>query len=125
MDNKVLLKKLWATAKEYGVDSDTLHDIANSELCKTSIKSMTQRELLYMIDRVKGKACRAPDVPGMITHKQKCLIESLVKKLGWDDNPARLAGFIRKYAKTDSAEWLTKSQASSIIEGLKRMIRSG
>ena len=122
MDNQKLIKKLWATAREYGVDSEQLHDMANTELCKVSIRSMTQKELLYMIDRIKGKQCRAPDIPGMVTYKQKCLIESLAKKLGWDDNPARLAGFIRKYAKTDSAEWLTRTQASSIIEGLKKMI---
>lgn len=115
-----LNKKLWGVCREYGVDSETLHQIAKNELKLDHISECSTQEFLYLIDRVCGKKAVPPSPRGMVSPAQKALILHLAEVLGWDDQ-ARLAGFIRKYAKVHSVDWLTKRQASAVIEGLKKL----
>lgn len=120
MDNK-RMKQLWATANEYGLDSEALHDLISSELGKMSIKGLSEREAIFIIDRIKGKQGRIPEAPGMITYKQLGLIRRLEKKLDWTDNPERLKAFIYKQCGCRHIEWLSAWQASGVIEAMKRM----
>ncbi|MBQ7976004.1 MAG: DUF1018 domain-containing protein [Clostridia bacterium] len=120
MDNKYR-KRLWATVRELGLEKDIVYDIISTEFRKDSTKLLTNSEALYVIDRLKGKQSRRPDVPGMITFKQRQFIKQLEKSLGWSDNPARLRGFVRRYTGLDDLEWLSSKQAVNIIEGLKRI----
>jgi len=117
---KKLNKTLWLKCREYGVDSEMLHQIAKDELKIEHISECSIQELLFLIDRVCGKEAKAPSPRGMASPAQKGLILHLAEMLGWDD-PKRLAGFIRKFAKVDSVDWLTKHQASAVIEGLKKL----
>ena len=120
MDNNYR-KRLWATVRELGLEKEVVYDIIGSEFRKDSTKLLTNSEVLYVIDRLKGKQPRRPDVPGMITFKQKQFIKQLEKKLEWSDNPARLRGFVKRYTGLDNIEWLSSKQAANIIEGLKRI----
>ncbi len=116
-----LMRRLWAVAREYGVDKDMLHSLCIEELQEEHISHLSDRQALYLIDRVQGKDAIKPSPRGMISERQKKYIKDLEYKLGWNDNPARLAGFIKKYAKTDVIDWLTVSQAAKVIEGLKAL----
>ena len=119
------MRQLWATAKNYGMDSEMLHNLLFSELSKEHISKLSEREAKYLIDRIKGKDVPKPAPRGRASNEQKKYIRDLAAKLGWDDNPARLSGFIKKYAKIDNIDWLTAYQASKIIEALKRMVSDG
>ena len=115
------MRQLWVTARNYGLDSAMLHSLALSELSQEHISKLSEREAKYLIERIKGKDVPKPAPKGRASYEQKKYIRDLAKKLGWDDNPLRLAGFIKKYAGIDNIEWLTPYQASKIIEALKRM----
>ena len=115
------MKRLWAVAHEYGLSKEDLHNLSISELNREHISTLNEKEARFLIDRIQGKATVRPSPRGMASNEQKKYINDLAQKLGWNDNPARLAGFIKKYAKTDSIDWVTSYQASKIIEGLKKM----
>lgn len=53
---------------------------------------------------------------------QKNKIRKLEEALGWKDNPKRLRGFMKKYAKVEKLDWLTTYQASNLIEALKKVL---
>lgn len=116
-----LMRRLWAVAREYGVDKDMLHTLCKEELNEEHISMLSDRQARYLTLRVQGKDAVKPSPRGMITAEQKKYIRDLEIKLGWADNPARLAGFIKKYAKTTLLDWLTVRQASKVIEGLKAL----
>lgn len=120
----VILRRLFKVCRNIGIDNEALHQRAYNEFGVESLKELSDVQGWYLIDVLQGKRVRRPSGRGMITDKQMYLIRQLVKELGWDDNPARLAGFIRKYAGVDSIEWLSTRAASAVIEGMKRMIRS-
>lgn len=115
------MKRLWAVGREYGLSNDDMHELSRSELDREHISTLSEREARFLIDRIQGKNAVRPAPCGMASNEQKKYIRDLAQKLGWDENPARLHGFIKKYAKTDSIDWLTMYQASKIIEGLKKM----
>lgn len=116
-----ILKRLFAAAREQGVDKDMLHELAMSEFKKDSLKKLTDRQGLALIDRLGGKKLYYGSARGMATDRQKRYILYLAHSIGWGDNPARLAGFMKKYAGTEDLNRLTFSRASSIIEGMKRI----
>ena len=41
--------------------------------------------------------------------------------IGWNDQPERLRGYIRRMCKADDVRFLTPQQASIIIDGLTAM----
>lgn len=55
-----------------------------------------------------------------LTIKQKLYVEYLVKTLGWSD--AHFAHFLNKYHRKANLEWLSKKEASQVIQALKRMV---
>lgn len=114
------MKRLWAVGREYGLSNDDMHALAMSELSEEHISRLSDDAAKYLIDRISGKNA-APPRRGMASNAQKKYITDLAHKLGWSENPQRLSGFIKKYAKTDNIDSLTAYKASKIIEGLKRM----
>ena len=52
-----------------------------------------------------------------MTLKQKLFIKALARELGWD--PGHLRNFIRKYYRRDGLDFLTRKEASNLIESLK------
>ena len=115
------MKRLWAVGREYGLSKDDMHTLAMTDLSEEHISKLSEAQAKYLIDRIQGKEVSRPAPSGMISNGQKKYILDLAEKLGWSDNPKRLSGFIKKYAKTDSIDWLTSYQAGKVIEGLKKM----
>lgn len=115
------MKRLWAVGREYGLSKEDMHALAEAELSEEHISKLSEAQAKYLIDRIQGKDVSRPAPRGMASNSQKKYILDLSHKLGWSDNPKRLSGFIKKYAKTDSIDWLTSYQAGKVIEGLKKM----
>jgi len=115
------IKKLYALAKQKGIDNEELHELVYQCSGKDSIKKLTKDEGIRCIDRIEGRRT-APQ--GRITQSQEAYLHDLIKRLGWQNNPKRLKGFIKKYAKVDEIKWLTVKQASNVIEGLKRQVKA-
>lgn len=56
------------------------------------------------------------------TVAQRRKIYKLTEELGWNDNPARLNGFILKMFRVSRIEWLTVAQCYRLIEALKKIL---
>jgi len=120
------MRKLYATAREKGIDNDLLHAMVKSRYKKDSIRDLTIKQAANLIDSIETE--RTVPLPTgrqlpLATKKQIYKIRELEKELGWTDNPARLRGFLRKYAGTEQVDWLTKEQAWRVIEGLKSILK--
>lgn len=114
------LRKIWATAKEMGLDEDLLRAKVKALTGSESISKLTVAQANLVIDSMAGKK---PDRSSNWASKEQLWkINTLAAELGWVDNPKRVAGFVRKYAKVDNLKWLTRAQAWRIIEGLKKLI---
>lgn len=117
------LRKIYASARERGLDSELLHGYVQALTGKESLKELTGREAAALIDSLEGKGAtvRNPASP-----RQMAYIKGLMKGLGWtgaDGSPdmERLDGMCRKYAKCGNHKQLDKSGASGMIEALKGM----
>lgn len=123
-------KKIYAVAREIGLDNDLLHSLVEAKFKKQHISDLTLNQAGALIDYLEerkgsGRHIQLPTgrkVP-LVTDKQLYKINQLARQLGWQDNPKRLQGFCRKYAQVDNPEWLTKEQAWRIIEGLKSLAK--
>jgi len=122
-------KKIYAVAREIGIDNDLLHSQVEAKFKKQHISDLTLNQagaLIDYLEGLKGDKNRHVQLPTgrllpLITDKQLYKINQLARQLGWD-NPKRLQGFCKKYAGVDKPEWLTKEQAWRVIEGLKSLV---
>jgi len=116
-------KKLWAAARQAGLDRDEVYDLVEAESGGRSVSALTLDQAARVIDRVTGHRPAEDQAKrrGRATPAQVRLIKHLaVTELGWDD-PKRLAGFLERMARTRYVNDLTAYQASTIIEALKAM----
>lgn len=124
------IKLMWVLSRQLDLDNDDLHKVVFGITGKKSIKTLSVMEGKEVIDaliqagaKVKKKRRPRRDLPPnvieMATRKQRRLIKYLEKSLGWDDNPERLNGFVRRTIKKKVIS--TKLDAMKIIEGLKGM----
>lgn len=116
------MRKIHVLAKDYGLDNDLLHVHIQTLTGKDSLKELSLGEAIRVIDSMDQKA-------NNMTWKQKCLIDKLMQELGWTDEKGipddkRLDGFCSKYCGVDSHKWLTRRDASKVIEGLKNMLQN-
>ena len=122
--NKRQISKIWAAAKERGIDKDDVYALVLQVSGQDSIKGMTQDQANKVIDRIVG-TCSRPEYQkqGRITTDQmRKKIYMLTVYRGWDKNPKRLEGFCKKLFKVEKVEWLDKRQCYQLIETLKDMV---
>lgn len=112
------IRKIYVMARESRIDNDDLHSLLYSLCKKKHLSSINVAEAIKLIDCLSGK-----NIPGRVTDRQIYYIKSLSKEFGWNDK--RLAGFIKKVGGADSIKWLTKRQASAVIEGMKKLKEKG
>lgn len=118
------MRKVWAVAKERGLDQDDVRQMAKVISGMDSVSHLTKAEAIQLIDRLEGRrpvAIQQTD-PNMATVKQLWKIDQLIRGLGWDDNPKRLEQFMLKYAGVAKTQWLTKRKAIGLIDGLKKIL---
>lgn len=119
------IKKIYVTAKELGIGNELLHTFIFNLTGQEHISALTKYEAIEVIDKLerrKGGNELKKRISNKITPEQIWKIKQLEKELGWDENPNRLKGFIKKYAKVDVLKWLTLNQASNVIEGMKKLV---
>lgn len=117
---KPQLKKIWAAARELGLDEDLLRGLSLAVTGSESIAALSKAQAAMLIDELEAR--KTGDFrPGMASRRQLWLIKKLAEELGWADDPRRLRGFLKKYAKVEDLTWLTGEAAYKIIEGLKKI----
>lgn len=126
------IKTIWGLAKspELSLDEDSLYSIIYRETGKDSMRKLTQNEinkvcnaLSQMKDSIKGK--RTDEKGNDYTKRQRRKIYKLTEQLGWNNNNARINGFVKKMFDVERLEWLDDDQCSRLIEMLKRMAERG
>ena len=128
------IRTLWAIAKspELHMTDEDLHAVVYRETGKESIKALTQgqindvaRVLQNMKDGVSQRQKpKRTDVGGnrqTVAQRQK--IYALCGELGWNDDPRRIQGFVKRVTHVDRLEWLTPAQCEKVIEGLKAILQ--
>lgn len=128
------IRTLWAIAKspELGLSDEDLHAVVYRETKKESMKKLTQGEintvarvLQNMKDGVsrdtRNKRTDEGGDPRTISQRRK--IYALCEELGWNDDPRRIQGFVKRVAHVDRIEWLNVAQCEKVIEGLKAIVR--
>lgn len=132
MISKDQIKLIWVLARQLGLDSDELHEVVAGITGKDSIKALSVGEGIEVVNtmiraggRVKKKRKPRrklpPNVVEMVTSEQLKFIGLLEERLGWQDNPERLGGFVRRIIKREVVR--TKQQeGSKVIQGLKSIV---
>lgn len=121
--SKPQIKTIWGLAKGIGLEKDSLYDIIEAITGKRSMTQCTGTELNKVVSRLGHYKDGQGDDSNKASKEQIWKIRQLEKELEWDDNPARLKGFMRKYARVERIEWLKTWQAHKLIEALKKMVQ--
>jgi hypothetical protein len=126
------LRMIWGLAHRVGLDDDELHEAVKGLTGKDSLKQLTNEDVSCVIRRltnagasIKQKRKARQNFPinvvEIITPKQRGLIKYFEEKLGWQDNPARLAGLSRRIIKKEMA--VTKKEGIKIILAMRQMMK--
>lgn len=128
--SNLTIKTIWGLAKspELSLSDEDLYAIILRETGKDSMKKLTQKQinqvcsaLFEMKDAAKGS--KRTDTRGnKMTREQRRKIYMLTGELGWNNNNARINGFVKKMFGIARLEWLNQSQCSRLIEMLKSMV---
>jgi hypothetical protein len=124
------IAKIWACARDLGLDREMLYLLVP----RGSISALTHREASELIEhlvelgarRAAISQTRASDSsdPNSATQEQRNFIHFLFGRVGWIGSPARVRGFLRKFAGVDTVEAIPdRKRASAIIEALKAIHR--
>ena len=128
------IRTLWAIAKspELHMTDEDLHAVVYRETGKASIKALTQgqiNEVARVLQNMKDGVSRSTrpkrtDEGGDVrTVQQRRKIYALTEQLGWNDNPQRIQGFVKRMTGVDRLEWLNVAQCEKVIEGLKAILK--
>ena len=101
---------------------EDLHALVYCETGKGSIKALTQgqiNEMARVLQNMKDGVSRG-DVR---TVQQRRKIYALTEQLGWNNNPQRIQGFVKRITGVDRLEWLNVAQCEKVIEGLKAILK--
>lgn len=127
------LRTLWAIAKseELALSEEDLRAIVARETGKDSMRQLTQGEinnLARILQNMKDgvqcdtKAKRIDEGGNVQTEKMRRKIYAVCDELGWNDDPRRLEGLVKRITGVDRLEWLSLSQCGKVIEALKAML---
>ena len=128
------IRTLWAIAKspELHMTDEDLHAVVYRETGKESIKALTQgqiNEVARVLQNMKDGVSRSTrtkrtDEGGDVrTVHQRRKIYALTEQLGWNNNPQRIQGFVKRITGVDRLEWLNVAQCEKVIEGLKAILK--
>ena len=111
---------------------EDLHAVVYRETGKESIKALTQgqiNEVARVLQNMKDGVSRSTrpkrtDEGGDVrTVQQRRKIYALTEQLGWNNNPQRIQGFVKRITGVDRLEWLNVAQCEKVIEGLKAILK--
>jgi phage gp16-like protein len=127
------IRTIWGLAKspELSLEEENLYAIILRETRKDSMKLLTQGEidrvcrvLSNMKDDVirAGHGKRTDEGGNPLTENLRKKVYALTEELGWNDNNARINGFVKKMFQVERIEWLSVPQMHKLIEALKKMV---
>lgn len=116
--NYLQIKKIFALARDAGLDNDVLHELVASVTGSESIKALTKNQGILVIDRLNQLLGYTTD---RASSKQVWQINKLAEELGWKDNPKRLRGFLESQQGVSHPKYLKSHQAVKVIEAMKAM----
>lgn len=116
-------KKLFMLKKERGLDDEMLYSMIYTITKKEYISELTKTEGIEVINALSLHKSQKLRGNNMASNKQMNYIKGLAKDMSW--NKARLNGFIKKVGGVDDISFLTKTNASKVIEGLKKLFEKG
>ena len=126
------LRKLYACAREAGMDDDTLHARCLAQTGRAHLRELSSREAAELIDSITGVDTseyrrRAPRPVNRASQEQLNKILALARRLGWleDGSRVRLNGFLRARLGVEQLDWLTPEKAVQATEALKAMVAGG
>ena len=122
------VRKIHVLARERGMDDDLLHAHIQALTQKDSVKKLSLREGISIIDSLEGKP-RETQGQAKASYKQLQYIYGLMKNIGWvtetgEPDTDRLDRFLQPHRagiNLGSYKWLTRLSASKLIEALKSM----
>lgn len=121
--------KLFAAARELGLDNDELHALVKDVTGKTSVRQLTMDEAGHVIDalvqRGASSGARHPlpaGVPRLVTPWQLARIRDLIHTLGWQDARPLYEGVIKR-ALGGPVYPRTSAEAGKVIEAFKAIMR--
>ena len=112
------IKKVFALAREAGLDNEVLHELVTAVTSSESIKALTKNQGIMVIDRLNQILGYTTD---RANGKQVWLINRLAEELGWKDNPKRLRAFLESQQGVSHPKYLKTYQANDVIEAMKAM----
>ncbi len=118
--NAAQKRKIYATARNLGMDNDLLHAFVEARTGCKHISDLTKPQGIRIIEEMTA---HIEGRPGMATRRELWKIDQLVEKLGWADNPKRLRAFLRKYYHVDDPRFLTHRDAWRVVESLKMLLK--
>jgi hypothetical protein len=122
--------KIWACAHDLGLDREMLYLLVP----RGSISALSHREASELIEHLMDLGARrvaadqpqaaSDSDPNSATQEQQHFIHFLFGRVGWIGSPARVHGFLKKFAGVDTIEAIRdRKRASAIIEALKAIYR--
>lgn len=119
------MRKIYALARNAGMDDDLLHIYVKNVTGKGSLRTLTVMEAVQVIDRMEGREQKRVS-GGHMTQRQEAFLWQLVTELEWVDEEGkpdreRLNRFIKARFRADHYRFLSSCQAGKVIEALKAM----
>lgn len=122
------IKAIWASARENGLDKQSVYDVIFGVSGKEHMTELTYMEAAQVLGRIRGQQfTTAPQKrtdqggdPATVPLRRK--IYALTGELGWNDDNSRINGFAKKMFKVERIEWLSVQQCHILIEALKKMV---
>lgn len=123
------LRMIWMTAKDKGLDEDTLRALVNRETGSTSISKLTKAQAAQVINamaedsvRSKRRHANLDGRPNMATGAQARKIEAMwAERSRADDKAASLREFLRHKFTVEDLRFLSRRRASDVIHALEKM----
>ena len=126
---KTQIAKIWTSAHVLGLDKELLYLLVP----RGSISAMTRAEASELIEHLISLHSTRPERtpwpqggrpllngPDAPTQHQWSFIYFLFGRIGWLQQPARMRGFLRKFAGVQTVEDISsRKKASALIEALK------
>lgn len=120
------IKAIWASARENGLDKQSVYDVISGISEKEHMTELTYMEAAQVLGRIRGtqyeqqKRTDQGGDPETVPLRRK--IYALTGELGWNDDNNRINGFAKKMFKVERIEWLSVKQCHILIEALKQML---
>ncbi|MEG1585199.1 MAG: phage protein GemA/Gp16 family protein, partial [Anaerovorax sp.] len=114
------IKIIWASAREHGIDRQSVYDVITAMTGKEHMKELTYMEAAKVIGRISGSGGqkRTDEGGNEDTVELRRKIYKLTGELGWNDNNSRINGLCRKMFGAEQLLWLSPRQCHKLIEAL-------